>query len=111
MTALGLLGLAPAGSRIGGRRYWRGQSLAGSRALARLRGREIGLVGQNPMAAFNPTRRVGWQVAEMLQVHRGWSRRRAWRRAVELLEAEERRVGKECRAGRASERERRRDGK
>lgn len=87
MTALGLLGLTPAGSRIGGRRYWRGQSLAGSRALARLRGREIGLVGQNPMAAFNPTRRVGWQVAEMLQVHRGWSRRRAWRRAVELLEA------------------------
>src|SRR5690625_7137905 len=39
------------------------------------------------MAPFNPTRRVGWQVAKMRQVHRGWSRRRAGRRAVELLEA------------------------
>lgn len=82
-----LLGLAPAGSRVRGQARWQGRDLLGmgGAELRRIRGGEIALVGQNPMAALNPTQRVGDQIAEMLVVHRGWSRRRARTRAVELL--------------------------
>lgn len=89
MTALGLLGLAPTPSQVSGSVRWAGQQLLGlaPAAMARLRGNDMALISQNPMAAFNPTRQVGAQIAEMLQVHRRWNRRRAWSRAVELLEA------------------------
>src|SRR5690606_37602890 len=87
VTALSLLGLAPAASRVSGSVRWRGRQLLemDRAALRRLRGVEMALVGQNPMAALNPTQRVGDQIAEMLIVHRRWSRQRARARAVELL--------------------------
>lgn len=87
VTALSILGLAPAASRVRGSVRWRGRELLEMDrvALRRLRGVELALVGQNPMAALNPTQRVGDQIAEMLIVHCGWTRRRALARAVELL--------------------------
>ncbi|MFF1529035.1 dipeptide ABC transporter ATP-binding protein [Cellulomonas sp. NPDC058312] len=51
-----------------------------------VRGREVGLVPQDPTVSLNPVQRVGDQVAEVLVVH-GLARRRAAReRAVALLE-------------------------
>jgi oligopeptide/dipeptide ABC transporter ATP-binding protein len=51
-----------------------------------IRGREIGMIFQDPMTSLNPTMTIGDQIAETLQVHWGWSRKRAATRAVELLE-------------------------
>lgn len=46
-----------------------------------LRGREIGIVFQNPRAALNPVRRVGRQIGDVIAEHRGL-RGAALRRAV-----------------------------
>jgi peptide/nickel transport system ATP-binding protein len=87
-TAHAIMGLLPGSGRItGGRIRFRGEDVthAGEKRLRRLRGREIGLVPQDPMSNLNPVARIGRQVAETLVVHGMAGRRHAWRRAVEIL--------------------------
>jgi oligopeptide/dipeptide ABC transporter ATP-binding protein len=50
-----------------------------------IRGNRVGMIFQDPMSALNPTMTVGDQIAETLQVHRGFSKRKAFARAVEVL--------------------------
>jgi peptide/nickel transport system ATP-binding protein len=54
--------------------------------LAKLRGRQLAMVYQDPMSALNPTLRVGEQVAEVLRHHQGMSRTTARKRAATLFE-------------------------
>jgi oligopeptide transport system ATP-binding protein len=56
------------------------------RAWNTLRGARIGMVFQNPMSSFNPSMRIGDQIAEVLRAHRAISRTDAQRRAVQLLD-------------------------
>ena len=51
-----------------------------------IRGRLVGMVFQDPMSSLNPTMTIGEQIAETLQVHRGYSHRRAIARAIELID-------------------------
>jgi oligopeptide/dipeptide ABC transporter ATP-binding protein len=84
-----LLGLVPPpGGVIGGSVTWRGRELLGldEHALGEVRGREIGMIFQDPVASLNPVYSVGDQVAEMLRVRRGRTRAQARRDAVELLD-------------------------
>ncbi|HHY37111.1 MAG TPA: ABC transporter ATP-binding protein [Firmicutes bacterium] len=72
ITALAVMGLLPAAARIlRGRIQYRGRDLLtleeGERR--RLRGAEISMVYQDPMASFNPLLTVGAQVEEMLRLH------------------------------------------
>ena len=55
------------------------------REMRRVRGREIGLVLQDPSAALTPWLTVGEQIAEVLEVHRGASAREARRAAAAAL--------------------------
>jgi peptide/nickel transport system ATP-binding protein len=87
-TAHAIMGLLPGAGRItGGAIRWRGEEVshAGESRLRRLRGREIGLVPQDPMANLNPVSRVGRQVSETLMAHGMGNRREAAKRAIETL--------------------------
>lgn len=55
-------------------------------ALRRIRGREIGMIFQEPMTAFNPLKTIGQQIAEVAITHEGLSKKAAQIRAVEWLE-------------------------
>jgi peptide/nickel transport system permease protein len=90
LTAMSILGLLPgAGAIESGRIIFDGTDLVAlsEQQLRRLRGREIGLISQEPMVSLNPVFRVGWQLREAVQQHGGLSRRDASRRVIELLES------------------------
>ncbi|MEU8284028.1 ABC transporter ATP-binding protein [Micromonospora sp. NPDC048905] len=95
-TARAVIGLLPASARLtGGRILFTGPGDPAAADLARApepvlrqrRGRHIGLVPQDPMVSLNPVRTIGWQVAEVLAIHRlAPDRRTARARAADLLD-------------------------
>ena len=56
------------------------------RRCADIRGRDIGMVFQEPMTSLNPVLTIGRQITETLEQHQGADRATADRRALELLE-------------------------
>ena len=70
LTALSLLGLLPAGLRASGELAHDGNGIAlNTRSHAAMRGRVIGWVPQDPLAALHPLRTVGAQLVETLREH------------------------------------------
>ena len=53
--------------------------------MVKMRGDRISMIFQQPQSSLNPVFRVGEQVAEVLQLHKGIKKQDAWKRAVELL--------------------------
>ncbi len=89
VTALSITGLVPRPPAriVGGRAVLDGRELTAlsERELEDVRGREIGMVFQDPMTSLNPTLTIGAQICETLRRHLDLSPRDARRRAVELL--------------------------
>ncbi|HEY0912927.1 MAG TPA: ABC transporter ATP-binding protein [Bradyrhizobium sp.] len=88
MLGRAVLGLLPADARIGkGTIAFAGRDFLGLPEPERrdLLGRQIALIPQDPMTSLNPLKRVGSQIAMVLQRHLGLSRRQALQRAAELL--------------------------
>ena len=54
--------------------------------MRRVRGREIGLVFQEPMASFSQYYTIGNQIAEGIRLHKGLGAKAARERAIELLD-------------------------
>ena len=83
MTARALIGLLPAGVTAQGEITYGGRNLLDlpERALGQLRGREIGLVPQDPFTMLNPLLRCGRHIDEALRDENGRSLRKAARRA------------------------------
>ena len=87
-----IIGLLPAGGRIesgsiaiAGRNGEHNLGALPERRLRALRGRDIGLIPQDPGVSLNPTKRIGAQVAEVLLVHGLASKRSAHVEAVQAL--------------------------
>jgi peptide/nickel transport system ATP-binding protein len=86
LTALALLGLLPAGLRASGDLLHEGRGIElGSKQHAALRGRVLGWVPQDPLAALHPLRTVGAQLRETLRVLRGLGRAAAQAEAQQLF--------------------------
>ncbi|QYO77473.1 dipeptide ABC transporter ATP-binding protein [Devosia salina] len=67
LTALAIAGLLPEAAAVSGAIAFDGAPLpADEHAMARLRGRHIGMVFQEPMSALNPLMRIGEQVGEAI---------------------------------------------
>ena len=89
VTAMSVLKLVPMppGRIVAGQVLWDGRDLVPlpPAEMRKLRGREIGVVFQEPMTALNPVYTVGEQICEGLRLHEGLSRAAAMERAAELL--------------------------
>ena len=90
MTALAIMGLIDApGARITGSVRYKGRELLGLRPrdLRHLRGREIAMIFQDPMAALTPVLTIGWQIDEQIRAHERLTHAGARARTLDLLDA------------------------
>jgi peptide/nickel transport system ATP-binding protein len=87
MSVLKLIAMPP-GRIAGGTILWRGRDLVplGAREMRAIRGKEIGIVFQEPMTSLNPVYTVGAQIAEAVREHERLGRRAAMDRAIEMLQ-------------------------
>ena len=88
VTSLAVMGLLPSrGVQIGGRADYLGRDLLtrSDAELAKMRGRDLAMVFQDPMTSLNPVLPVGKQVVEVLRAHTDLDRRAAAEHAVDLL--------------------------
>ncbi|MGG4131284.1 ABC transporter ATP-binding protein [Paenibacillus illinoisensis] len=67
---------------------FRGVNLATKtqKEMESIRGRDIGMIFQDPMSSLNPTIKVGKQISESLIKHQKLSRREAKKQAIAMLE-------------------------
>ncbi|HHZ10575.1 MAG TPA: ABC transporter ATP-binding protein [Rhizobiales bacterium] len=88
VTCRAAMGLLPGTARAGGRVRLEGRDLLtlGDADWRAIRGREIGMIFQNPASHLDPLRRIGSQIAAPIVRHLGVGRREAMRRAVRLLD-------------------------
>lgn len=89
-TMHAVIDLLPGTGRVTeGSVMWRGRELVGSsrRDMETLRGREIGLVPQDPMSNLNPVWSIGFQVEEAIRANGlAKSRKDVKARAIEVLQ-------------------------
>ena len=92
VTSLAIMGLLPQrGNTVSGRVDFEGTNLLelSTDDMRDRRGRDIAMVFQDPLSSLNPVVPVGVQVTEVLERHRGMTRKAAMPVAADLL----RRVG------------------
>lgn len=89
VTAMSLVRLLPqpAGKILGGHVNFKGRDLLrlNHREMRKIRGGDIGVIFQEPMAALNPVHRIGRQVAEVFRIHKKMSKKDAWAAATDML--------------------------
>jgi peptide/nickel transport system ATP-binding protein len=89
VTAMSIVRLLPqpSGKILGGNVYFKGRDLvhATDDEIRKIRGAEIGVIFQEPMAALNPVHRIGKQVSEVFRIHKNISKRDAWAAATDML--------------------------
>ena len=79
--------LLPATATVTGRVLWRGENLltTSGEKLRAVRGGQVAMVFQEPMAALNPVLPIGLQIDEVLTAHGTMDRAARRARAIELL--------------------------
>ncbi|MFT6179629.1 MAG: oligopeptide/dipeptide ABC transporter ATP-binding protein [Akkermansiaceae bacterium] len=91
VTAMSIIDLLPkpSGHVLEGEILFKGEDLrkVEPKRMREVRGGEIGVIFQEPMAALNPVHRIGKQIVEILKLHENMSSRAALQKAVQLLDA------------------------
>lgn len=85
-----ILGLLPGnGEIVGGSIRWKGKEIQNlpDKKLRPLRGREIGMIFQDPQASLNPIYKIGRQIEWVLNLHQGITGDTAKSEALKLLES------------------------
>ena len=89
VSALSVMRLvsAPAGRIVSGEILFKGRNLLAlsEEEMRQVRGREIGMIFQEPMTSLNPVLTIGRQLTETVETHLGMTSAQAQARAVELL--------------------------
>lgn len=77
----------PPGEIAAGNAMFQAQDLLriSAEEIRHIRGSQIGMVFQDPMTYFNPVITIGQQVAEPLEIHKGFTRKQALEQVAELL--------------------------
>ncbi|MDD5937820.1 MAG: ABC transporter ATP-binding protein [Clostridiales bacterium] len=89
VTTLSIMDLLPNNGRVvSGSIKLNGQELTtmSSKERAALRGKQMGMIFQEPMTALNPLLTIGRQMTEGLVLHQGMSKQEAYDTAVNYLE-------------------------
>ncbi|HEX2264125.1 MAG TPA: ABC transporter ATP-binding protein [Pseudonocardiaceae bacterium] len=88
VTSMAVMGLLPDYAAVSGSVSLGGRELLelDDRTMSDIRGRELGMIFQDPLSSLTPIFTVGRQIVEALQVHQDLDRDVAWKRAVELLD-------------------------
>ena len=89
MTGLSIMGLLPPGGTIvSGSIKLDGRELIGltDAELRTIRGNDVAMVFQDPLTSLDPTKTIGYQVAEPVRLHQGASKAAARARAIEVLD-------------------------
>ncbi|MBX2856214.1 MAG: ABC transporter ATP-binding protein, partial [Rhodobacteraceae bacterium] len=89
-VALGVMqDLGVNGRVVGGSIKFKGRDLGAmsERQLQELRGSEIAMIYQEPMASLNPAMKIGKQLMEVPMIHQGASQEEAYTLALEMVES------------------------
>jgi peptide/nickel transport system ATP-binding protein len=88
VTAMAVMGLLPEYASVSGSIQLNGRQLLGldDRQMSKIRGRNLGMIFQDPLSSLTPIFSIGRQIVEALEIHQNLDRDVAWKKAVELLD-------------------------
>ncbi|AUX93630.1 ABC transporter ATP-binding protein [Mixta gaviniae] len=88
-TAFALMGLLASNGRIEGSARFNGREILNlpEKQLNQLRAEQVAMIFQDPMTSLNPYLRVGDQLMEVLQLHKGMNKAQAFEESVRMLDA------------------------
>ena len=88
LSAMSILQLLPKTAKItDGEILYNGKNLLKNKEIQKLRGSKIALIPQDPMTSLNPLYTIGNQLLEVIKIHQGLNGEKAYKKAVEALEA------------------------
>ena len=78
----------PPGKIVGGKIFFEGDNLLeySEAKMRKIRGNRISMIFQEPMTSLNPVFSVGDQVAEVIRLHQGLSRKETQERVIEMFQ-------------------------
>ena len=88
-TAFALMGLLAANGEVDGSAIFEGKELVNlpNAELNKIRAEQISMIFQAPMTSLNPYMKIGEQLMEVLQLHKGYDKQTAFAESVKMLDA------------------------
>ena len=88
-TAFALMGLLAANGEVEGSAMFEGKELVNlpNAELNKIRAEQISMIFQDPMTSLNPYMKIGEQLMEVLQLHKGYDKQTAFTESVKMLDA------------------------